>query len=64
MSKLSLVLERVDAGDKITFYRDFYGGQYVGISRGWPLWPQRRVKLRADEVDQVKHALAKRRQVA
>ena len=60
MNNLSFVLRRVEAGWTVRFRQDFFGGQHVELSWGWLRWPNKRVKLSAEELATVKAALSRR----
>jgi hypothetical protein len=60
MGNLAFALRRVQSGDKVWFFHDFYGRQWVELRRAW-FWPRTRIHLRADEILQVKSALDGRR---
>ena len=60
MSDLDFALRRVRLGDKVRFFHDFYGRQWVELKRAW-FWPGSRVHLEASEIIQVKAALDARR---
>ena len=61
MSDLSFVFQRVELGDRIKFFHDFYGRQWIELSRGWLLKRRTRVYLAAEEILEVKKALERRR---
>lgn len=59
MSNLTYVIDRIDAGAKVRFFMDYFGTEYIQLSRGW--LPGRRITLSADQLDIVKRALRDRR---
>ena len=61
MSDLNFVIQRIDAGDKVRFFEDFYGKQWIEIKRVWQFWRKRRMYFRNDEIEQIKKALLRRR---
>ena len=62
MHDLDFVRQRVAAGDKVRFFEDFYGKQWVVVKRGW-LFSRRRIYLKNDEIFEVKTALRQRRRM-
>jgi hypothetical protein len=61
MSPLPRILQRIEAGDRVKAYQDFYGGKRIVVMRRWmPLW-RLKAKLSPDEWQTVRSALAKRR---
>lgn len=61
MSNLAFVYQRVEAGDRIRFFHDYYGRQWVELSRGWFLTHKTRVYLAPQEILQLKASLRRRR---
>ena len=61
MSDLSFVLQRIAAGDKVRFFENFYGSQWIVLR--WPWLPAigRRIYFRNDEMAQIQAALIERR---
>ena len=57
MSDLPSVFERVESGDKVRFFQNFYGRQWIEVTRGWLLKRKTRVYLADDKIMQVKRAL-------
>jgi hypothetical protein len=61
MADLAFVMQRVDEGDKVQIFQDFYGRQWLELSRGWLLKRKTRVQLKADEMMKVRAVLDSRR---
>lgn len=55
MSNLAFVMERLKQGDKIRFFQDYFGKQWIELSRGWLLERKVRVAVR------LRHALRSRK---
>ena len=55
------VTYRVDAGDRIKFIHDFYGGQWVELRHRLFFWVTRRVRLEADEFQAVRDQVSARK---
>lgn len=62
MSDLAHVMQRIDAGDKVRCYEDFYGRQWIELRRGWLLPRKVRYDLTNDQMMAVREALSLRRQ--
>ena len=54
-------MQRIDAGDKVRFFEDFYGKQWVEVKRGWMFFRKKRIYLRNDQIAEIKTALVRRR---
>ncbi len=52
---------RIDAGDRVKFIHDFYGGQWVELRHRVFFWSKRRVRLDPDEFQAVRDQVAARR---
>jgi chorismate-pyruvate lyase len=61
MSAVSDVVARVEAGEKIRFRQDFYGRQWVELTRGRLLRRRSRIELSAQDILQIKTTLARRK---
>src|ERR1700730_3157946 len=61
MYNLSLVMRRVDAGDKVRVCQDFYGKQWVQLTTGRLFKRRTRVELPPNDLMQVKAAVKSRR---
>lgn len=51
------ILNRVAAGDRVRFFTDFYGVQYVELVPRWQFWRKRRIRLNAGEAEILKSKL-------
>lgn len=51
------ILNRVVAGDRVRFFIDFYGVQYVELVPRWQFWRKKRVRLNAGEAELLKSKL-------
>ena len=60
MSDVGTVLKRIETGDRVRFFEDYYGRQWIEIRRPWLLWPKTRLNLRNDQVVEIKTALRRR----
>ena len=61
MSNLAFVMERLKQGDKIRFFQDYFGKQWIELSRGWLLERKVRVALPDDQILYLKSLLRQRR---
>jgi hypothetical protein len=61
MSAVNDVVARVEAGERIRFCQDFYGRQWVELTRGWLLRRRRRIMLSAQDIMLIKSALGRRK---
>lgn len=62
MSDLAYVMQRIDAGDRVRCFEDFYGRQWIELRRGWLLPRKARYDLTNDQMMSVRRALSLRRQ--
>ncbi len=51
------ILNRVAAGDRVRFFTDFYGVQYVEVVPRWQFWRKKRIRLDAGEAELLKSKL-------
>ena len=63
MSGFEQAKRSIAAGDRLRFYQDFYGRQWVRVVGGWRIWRNRRIRLDNREVIALKELLAQRRRV-
>ena len=63
MQQMSMIKERLEAGDKVWFYQDYYGRQWIELRNTWLFWKKKKIKLDPDEVFQLKQMLRGRRAV-
>ena len=54
------VLDRIAAGDRVRFFTDFYGVQYIELVPKWQFWRKKRIRLNASEAEQIKSQLKMR----
>lgn len=52
-----IVARRVEAGDRIRFVHDFYGGQWIEFQHPWMFWRKKRMQLEPTEVMAIKAAM-------
>ena len=64
MSNLPYVWERIESGDKVRFFQDYYGRQWIELRRGWVIPRRIRVALTPAEILEIKSGLAHRRRDA
>jgi hypothetical protein len=57
MTDLEFILDRVRSGDKLRFFQDYYGGQWVEVTSGWLIKRKTRIDMQSDEVLALKSAL-------
>ncbi len=62
VTEVSKIIDRVKAGDRIRFYRGFYGEQWVELSSGRIFRRRQRSNLSAAEVEEIKKTLFPNRQ--
>jgi hypothetical protein len=53
-------LNRVAAGDRVRFFTDYYGVQYVELVPRWQFWRKQRIRLDASEAEILKSKLKTR----
>lgn len=51
------VLARIAAGDRVRFFTDFYGVQYVELVHRWQFWRKKRIRLNPSEAEAIKAQL-------
>lgn len=61
MSDLKSIVKRIESGDKVRVYQDFYGQQWLHLSRGWQIWRRKRIKVHSQDMEEVHAALRRRR---
>ena len=61
MRDISYVIQRIDAGDKVRCFEDFYGRQWIELRRPWLLFHKKRYSLTNDQMMTVRQALSQRR---
>ncbi len=54
------ILDRVAAGDRVRFFTDFYGVQYVELVPRWQFWRKKRIRLDPNEAVFLKSKLKMR----
>ena len=63
MQQMSLIKQRLEAGDRIWFYQDFYGRQWIELRNFWVFWKKKKIKLDPEEVSQVKAMIRSRKAI-
>ena len=63
MGNLNYVMHRITAGDKIRFFEDFYGKQWIEIRPRWLFILKKKMHFRNDEIAMIKAALVERRRL-
>jgi hypothetical protein len=61
MGNLAFVIERLRHGDRVRFFQDFYGRQWIELSRGWLLERKIRIALSDEQILQLKTILRQRK---
>ena len=61
MQQISLIKKRLEAGDRIWFYQDYYGRQWVELRSIWQFWRKTKIVLGPEQVFEVKSMLRKRK---
>ena len=61
VSDLKSIVKRIESGDKVRVYQDFYGQQWLHLSRGWQIWRRKRIKVHSQDMEEVHAALRRRR---
>lgn len=51
------ILNRVAAGDRVRFFTDYYGVQYVELVPRWQFWRKKRIRLDPSEAEILKSKL-------
>jgi hypothetical protein len=59
-NNLPFILKRIEAGDRVKIYQDYYGGKRITLSRRWLPLLKTRIKLAGGEWEVVKDAMARR----
>lgn len=54
------ILNRVAAGDRVRFFTDYYGVQYVEVVPRWQFWRKKRIRLDPVEAEILKSRLKMR----
>lgn len=62
MRVLSMIQSRIASGDRVRFYNDFYGGQWIELRPRWQFWRKTRLRLDAAEAYALKARLRERGQ--
>ena len=55
------IKKRLEAGDRIRFFQDYYGSQWVELRNAWLFWHRKKIKLSAEEIFELKTMLRSRR---
>ena len=63
MQQMSLIKQRLEAGDRIWFYQDFYGRQWIELRNFWVFWKKKKIKLDPEEVSLVKAMIRSRKAI-
>lgn len=61
MNDLNYVMRRIVVGDKIRFFEDFYGRQWIEVGPRWLFIFKKKIHFRNDEIATIKAALVERR---
>ena len=60
---LAFIQSRIASGDRVRFYHDFYGGNWIELTPRWQFWRKKRMQLGPVEVTQLKSILRERPQL-